>query len=202
MKEDERFVDTGKFLSAFADEVWVRCASCNTAGVVTAHWIPYEWVANFDCRHCRLSLASEKKDWLGAMRWTGRQPCGHCGHKWVGRSIDFDAPPKNPPDELPAKCPECDHQTMVKLTSNSLVREGLACDPHFGLPLQLTTDTKHGVVWAYNMKHVAELSAYVKAKLRIRQNSAHRALLSRLPKWMKLAKHRDEIAKALDKIAT
>lgn len=62
-------------------------------------------------------------------------------------------------------------------------------------------DTRLGTVWAYNQKHVTELTGYVLAKLRVRQNASNKAMFSRLPKWMKLAKHRVEVAKALSKLS-
>lgn len=74
-------------------------------------------------------------------------------------------------------------------------------DPHFGLPLRFITNTRYGTVWAYNLKHLDELSRYVGAKLRERQGAGNGSMFSRLPKWMKLAKHREEIAKALGKLS-
>ena len=57
-----------------------------------------------------------------------------------------------------------------------------------------------GTVWAYNSKHIEELLGYVSAKLRVRQRSGNIAMFSRLPKWMKVARHRDEVTKALSRL--
>jgi hypothetical protein len=46
-----------------------------------------------------------------------------------------------------------------------------------------------------------ELTGYVSGKLRERKGSGNRAMFSRLPKWMKLAKHRVEIVKALRRLS-
>lgn len=80
--------------------------------------------------------------------------------------------------------------------------EDRCCDPHFGLPLWLATGTRHGTIWAYNLRHLNELSGYVNAKLRTRQNAGNRTMFWCLPKWIKLAKNRDEISKALCKLSS
>lgn len=200
MNNSERFVDTGRFLTAFADEVLVNCTDCGAAGVVHATWSPYRWAADFECSNCHLALSSELGHWVGAVRASGRQPCGYCGHKWLTRSIEYAAPPLEPPTHITAECPECSRQTLVKALLSRTMPEDRCCDPHFGLPLRLATSTRHGTIWAYNLKHLNELSGYVTAKLRVRQNPSNSAMFSRLPKWIKLAKHRAEVAKALSKL--
>jgi hypothetical protein len=201
MNITERFVDTGKPLMAFADEVLVTCTCCGSPGVVHATWSPYKWSAHFECAKCRLHLSSEMGHWVGTVRLSGRQPCGYCGHKWLTPSTEYTTPPADTPTHIGAQCPECGRQTLVKASLARALPEDRCCDPHFGLPLRLATNTRHGTVWAYNQRHLNELSGYVTAKLRVRQNAGNRAMFSRLPKWMKLAKHREEIAKALCKLS-
>jgi len=196
----DRFIDTGKHLIQFADEVLVNCVRCGSPGTVVANWIPYKWVAQFDCKHCHLELRSADEDWVGPVRLWGRVPCGYCGHKWLSPYIDYPAPLENPPSSIPASCPQCGHQCLVNASMRRIVPGDQCIDPHFGLPLRLVADTRHGSVWAYNRRHLAELSGYVSATLRVRQGGGNGAMFSRLPKWMKLAKHRDEIAKALSRI--
>lgn len=200
MNQQERFVDIGKFLSAFADEILVACTGCGAPGGVHATWGPYRWDAHFECGHCHLTLSSKLGHWVGAVCSSGRQPCGLCGHKWVSASIEYPTPPAEPPTQLKAQCSRCDGQTLISVSTTRQLREDSCCDPHFGLPLRLATSTRHGTVWAYNLRHVQELSGYVSARLRVRQDSSNSAMFSRLPKWMKLAKHREEIAKALNKL--
>lgn len=200
MSTTERFVDTGKLLAAFADEVLVNCTRCGSSGAVHATWVPYKWDAHFECKNCGLKLSSAEGHWVGAVRLSGRQPCGHCGHKWLAPSIDYASPPKNPPSQISALCPECGHQTLVSASLGRAFPDDRCCDPHFGLPLRLVANTRHGTVWAYNQRHLSELFGYVSARLRVRENAGNSAMFSRLPKWMKLAKHREEIAKALCKL--
>jgi len=200
MQRTERFFDTGKLLGEFADEVLVNCTGCRTPGAVSATWGPGGWSAKFECSNCHLALSSEAGHWVGAVRLSGRQPCGYCGHKWLTPAIAYEAPPSEPPSQLAAECPECGRQTLVKAALSCIFPDDRCLDPHFGLPLRLAIGTRHGVVWAYNLRHINELSDYVTAKLRLRGKSGNSAMFSRIPKWMKLAKHREEIAKALVKL--
>lgn len=199
MRAKQRFVDTGKYLSAFADDVLVRCIQCEVAGIVVAQWSSYRWHAVFQCTGCSLELRSG--DWVGPVKLEGRRPCGHCGHRWLALSVELPKPPTNPPATLPKQCPLCGHETAIPV-SIAVARPGDHCiDPHFGLPLRLTKETRFGTVWAYNQRHVEELWGYISTKLRIRQNARNGAMFSRLPRWMKVAGHRDEIAKALSRLS-
>lgn len=84
MNNPERFVDTGKFLSAFADEILVACTGCGAPGVVHATWAPYRWDANFECGQCHLTVVETRT--LGRRRllkrpaalWPLRPPVGEC----------------------------------------------------------------------------------------------------------------------------
>lgn len=79
-----------------------------------------------------------------------------------------------------------------------------AVDPYFGLPLWLQTRTRHGWLWAYNREHLALLRDYVQAPLRERASwydtGQKMTLLARLPRWIKQAKNRDEILRAIDRV--
>lgn len=76
---------------------------------------------------------------------------------------------------------------------------GGAVDPLFGLPLWLQTPCCGYVLWAYNEAHLDWLAQYIGATLRERQGSKgnHHAIAVRLPRWMKLAKHRDMLLKGI-----
>ncbi len=196
----DRYVDTGKALSSFAGEVHVRCVRCDTAGVVTAAWAPYRWDARFRCAGCGLALNSADRDWVGPMRVSGRQRCGQCGGKWLTPAVEYPAPPPMLPARLPAPCPGCGHVTQVEVTVCREFPRDRCCDPHFGLPLRLAVSTRWGKVWAYNALHLAELSGYVSAKLRVRERPNKYSMFWRMPQWMKAAKHREEVEKALRKL--
>jgi hypothetical protein len=76
-------------------------------------------------------------------------------------------------------------------------------DPYFGLQLWFTTDCAGHLLWAYNIQHLELLESFVSADLRergLRPPSAKSSLVERLPSWMKQAKHRDEILKAIERL--
>lgn len=198
MSIESRHVDKGKFLSAFADEILVNCSACGAHAVVIASWAPYVWRASFACCRCALKLDSALGDWVGPVRLTGRQPCGYCGFKWLAPTIEYPTKPDPLPTQVATPCPQCSETRLVNVSLSRRLPVDRCCDPHFGLPLRLAINTRHGVVWAYNPRHLHELLAYISAKIRVRQFTSNRSMFSRLPRWMKLAKHREEIIKALE----
>lgn len=200
MSAPRRHMDNNQSLHSYAEEVWVRCWRCEAPGVVRATWAPYRWTAQFSCTQCLARLSSEAEDWVGPVALQGRRPCGHCGHKWLLVRAQLDAAPVPLPAAWPATCPSCGKSSSVAVTVGRVHEAEARRDPHFGLPLRLETATRHGMVWVYNPRHLAALSSYIHAQLRERHGAHHYAMLSRLPRWMKLAKHRADIAKALTRL--
>lgn len=202
MSSRTRFIDDGQRLSAFADEVLVKCARCGEPGCVVATWTDYRWSAAFNCTSCELSLSTKVDDWVGPVETVGRRPCGQCGHKWLMHRVMTTGFPRPVLDYVMVQCSECGHSSRIELTQQRAMPDDHAIDPHFGLPLYLTYATRLGLVWAYNPKHLEVLRAYVEAKLRIRQGGGNKAMFSRLPTWMKLAKNRQSVLKAFAKLET
>jgi hypothetical protein len=88
-----------------------------------------------------------------------------------------------------------------KLTKDEMrVSIGGSFDMHFRLPLWLQTPCCGDTLWAYNEKHLEFIENYVAAKLRRRKPNVNQSLVSRLPKWIKSVKNRDEILKAIKKL--
>lgn len=79
---------------------------------------------------------------------------------------------------------------------------GGAVDPLFGLPLWLQVPCCGQILWVYNVEHLDLLEAYIRARVRERQGTKgnHHSIAVRLPRWMKLAHHRDPILKAIQHI--
>jgi hypothetical protein len=72
-------------------------------------------------------------------------------------------------------------------------------DPFFRRPLWLQTRCAGHVLWAYDVEHVDELSAYVGATLRERgATRPTMAMFARLPRWMKTSANRSEVLAGLD----
>lgn len=80
------------------------------------------------------------------------------------------------------------------------VSVGGPADWYFGLPLWLTESCCGEVLWAYDLTHLEMIESYVAAKLRERTNKGRNSFLSKLPKWLKSAKNRDEILRSIGKL--
>jgi hypothetical protein len=79
-----------------------------------------------------------------------------------------------------------------------------ATNPYFGMPLWLQHETRHGWLWAYNLEHLDLIRRFVQASLRERapwyDTGQRMTLVARLPAWIKRAKNRDEILRAVGRI--
>ncbi|MGW2379780.1 hypothetical protein [Streptomyces sp. NPDC001658] len=79
-----------------------------------------------------------------------------------------------------------------------------ATDPYFGMPLWLQVETRHGWLWAYNLEHLDLIRRFVQASLRERapwyDTGQKMTLVARLPVWIKRAKNRDEVLRAVSRI--
>ncbi|WP_267113994.1 hypothetical protein [Xanthomonas sacchari] len=182
----------------YADQVAVRCHRCGTPGWVLAQWEPYRWHARFRCGQCSAALDSAADDWVGMVQLVGRRACGHCGHQWV-HVCAASAAAVPPPKTLPGRCASCRKDCAVAVQPRR-VRDGSPSDPHFGMPLALVAPTRAGLLWAYNPRHLQELQDYVAATLRERRGLFGRSMVARLPAWMKLARHRPLMLRALQRL--
>lgn len=196
-----RHRDRGTPLAGFADEVWVRCRRCDAPGCVRVSWKPYAWHGSFHCARCDLALDLANRDWVGPIVFLGHRACGFCGHRWLTPRVEEAAFPHARRTHVDMQCPACRKPSEVPVKAHPLFPADHAIDPHFGHPLRLVETTRLGVVWAYNARHLTELRAYVGALLRERRGSTNRSLTSRLPRWIKLAKNRETVLKALDRLA-
>lgn len=72
-------------------------------------------------------------------------------------------------------------------------------DPFFRRPLWLQTRCVGHILWAYNGRHVSELSAYVGARLRERGgDQPTMSMVARLPAWMKRSDNRSDVVAGLE----
>ena len=72
------------------------------------------------------------------------------------------------------------------------------------MPLWFQVETRHGWLWAYNLEHLDLIRRFVQAPLRERAVSygtgPNMTLVARLPAWIKRAKNRDEVLRAVARI--
>lgn len=103
----------------------------------------------------------------------------------------------------------CDHcgltRSLVDGSTRRPRRPIAVVDSFFGLPLWLQAPCCGEVLWAYNTEHLAFLEAFVGARLRERRRSSkygwsNRALVSRLPAWLKSRKDRADVLACIDRL--
>jgi hypothetical protein len=73
-------------------------------------------------------------------------------------------------------------------------------DNCFGLPLWLQTPCAGHTLRAFDARHLAYLKAFLQAELRERRGTANASVISRLPTWIKDAKHRDAALHAVQRL--
>jgi hypothetical protein len=131
--------------------------------------------------------------------------CGACAHIVP---VDAAAPWPERGDwrrDRRLTCAEC---TLVRTWpapgDTRTARTGTDVDPWFHLPLWLRTDACGHVLWAYNERHLDLLRGFVAARHRTRDATPTRihSVASRLPGWLKDAKHRDDLLRALDRLTS
>jgi hypothetical protein len=95
----------------------------------------------------------------------------------------------------------CEHCSYTKDWHGSEVGNAESDGPrdwYFHQPLWLQIPCCGEVLWAFNEEHLDMLEDFVGAKLR--EVKPHGTLASRLPEWMKTAKHREEVLKCIQKL--
>jgi hypothetical protein len=132
-------------------------------------------------------------------------------------------------DEFLVVCPDCDacarvtprlpeqsraeHALRLVCGASGRIREwkpgdtvsARGPDQHFHLRLWLTIPCCGEVLWAHNWRHLQFIEEYVGAVLRESTRDpkygwSNKSLANRLPRWMKLARNREEILKAIAKL--
>ncbi|HEX6359607.1 TFIIB-type zinc ribbon-containing protein [Actinophytocola sp.] len=96
-------------------------------------------------------------------------------------------------------CPSCGYSAASKPGTSMW---GGPVDPFFRVPLWLRAECCGGrTLWAFNEAHLDLLEGYVAARLRERcAFPGSMSMLARLPAWLKSAKHRDEVLRAIRRL--
>jgi hypothetical protein len=103
----------------------------------------------------------------------------------------------------------CDHCGLVKTwegTGMSHTWWGASqVEPYFQLPLWLRTSCCGNALWFLNYRHMDLVEQYVRAELREKTKHPqfgwfNQSLFNRLPEFVKKAKHREGVLKAIEKL--
>ncbi|MEU9732934.1 hypothetical protein [Streptomyces sp. NPDC048002] len=104
------------------------------------------------------------------------------------------------------RCPRCDRIARFA-RAEVICRSCGMCGP-VGAgtwpALWLRSDTRHGELWAYNLEHLDLIRRFVAARLRERdpwyEHGRKMTAVARLPAWVKSAKNRAEVLRAVDRM--
>jgi hypothetical protein len=128
--------------------------------------------------------------------------CPRCAGPATSTRIDPAARETGAPRRL--VCRRCGHTRESRAQAVAgLARVGH--DDYFRLPLWLATPGCGELLWALNARHLEALEDYALAQPRERRRDrghgwSNRSFASRLPKWIKSAKNRSEVEKALARL--
>jgi len=190
-----RFVESGTFRAIWTDPVLVRCPACESCARVTRVGAGHRAACD-TCGFAETSGAERgSRPWRGPVYLHAWKRCSHCGAR-IDQVLKAARAPVHPFRRL--HCPGCGTMNVVPLRWYPAQWRATATDPFFGLPLWLQTSCAGKRLWAYNRAHVGILRRYVGAQLRERQPNVNMSWATKLPSWIKLAKHRERVLKSLD----
>ena len=140
-------------------------------------------------------------DWFGPTCAEGQRNCGYCGARGLAHHERFPAGKAPASREVRVRCPQCGHDSPLTLAILPAHDHALGCEPATGMRLARSEPVAQGrTVWAYNAAHQAELVRFVAARLREGTMVANGSLVSRLPAWLKSARHRNKVLAAFERI--
>lgn len=176
-----RFRDDSVYLSNFADDIDVVCPWCGGDALVNER--------SLTCRSCGKS--AEPGVWFGPAKGSCSRACRYCRRR-LTRQVS-----ENPPKRTTFRiaCPGCKHRTVATISWYGVRNAGH--DPFFGAKLKLRRRCGRDLLWAYNQAHLRYIEDYVCAELRERRPNSNGSLASRMPRWIKSAKNRALVLKAV-----
>lgn len=183
----ERYIPKGYM---YADYYSVECPHCKKEATVQ------DW--KFTCQHCyrQVEIPSYKYNIYF------RRNCPDCGKLIYIRETGLNLVP----DKMKVMCSNCffkieDKPTVGKAYRIELDLKGLKGDPYWGFPLWFQTEVKGHLFWGYNREHLVEIETYIKADLReVTVPYRSHKMVSRLPSFIKDAKNREAILKAIERM--
>jgi|APEBP8051072266_1049373.scaffolds.fasta_scaffold03710_4 hypothetical protein len=204
MDSNTRTDKSFKNLASFSKEILVCCPHCSKRASVISkfsqYYVPHpmreDTTSKFQCNNCYKPL--DEKYWRGPIIISpAAAKCGHCGNKLK----DEKRLVNKYQSKMKVKCSACGqdryYETKYEFTySNS----NQATDPYLGLPLWLQVPIDTNILWAYNFEHLNYLKEYVAAKLRQAVEGGKHSLAWKLPNFIKIAKNRDKILRAIERL--
>ena len=194
---NERYTGAATVRQSYMNEFIVDCPRCQHEAVVKTD-NPYSFCnARLTCENCSHSETSAD---LIFYKVSVKANCDNCG-KAVSKVIPHS---KEKVGGFAISCANCGatriYRARNEIRSQTYQEAAPGLDPVFHLPLRLRSSIKGNLFWAYNRLHLREIKCYVAAKLRERQTTTHTTMVERLPDFIKQAKNRVALLKAIEKI--
>jgi ssDNA-binding Zn-finger/Zn-ribbon topoisomerase 1 len=193
MAEDvKRYSGPPTTRGSYMNEFLVECPKCQKEALVF-----YEnRKGKLSCLNCNhVESGSDRIRYKAIVK----RSCDNCG-----KPFEIAAPyNKKIVEELTIPCPNCRIVRTLKARNDEykLVYKNTGIgDPVFNLPLWLQCDIRGNQFWAYNREHLNEIRSYVSSRLRERQTMSPTTMVERLPNFIKEARNRETIVKAIDKL--
>ena len=199
----KRHMDTGTNGYEFKyPEQWVICSNCGEMGKIISQPCPDCGSSRlvFRCLHCAKSLDNHQqdvdiqsdvvKDVIISSR------CDFCGTRLNDTQTFYQ---QNIPHQLTIHCTRCKRPKKITSTDyyTSYHYQWHLGQTDFGLYLALVEPTRWGTLYFYNPQHLYAVKAFIEADLRertaLQQHYQNSSYFSRLPHWIKSAKHRTEL---------
>ncbi|MDR2771229.1 MAG: hypothetical protein LBB57_04260 [Clostridiales Family XIII bacterium] len=176
----------------------VRCPKCGGPGLVTLA----DMTASFMCTVC----GEKKNKSVYVERYAVKGQCKSCERYF---RVELTDPRRRHFSTLHVNCPHCGapgagkvQKTEEQYYSHGEITDGM--EPFFGYPLYFRGSFDNKLIWAINREHLTYLIDYLEADLREKPAAYRRGKTQadHLPTFMKLAKNRESIVKALKKMRT
>ena len=215
-----RFVDQGlTSLSYLKPELWVVCPKCTALAKITETRDKDQHQVNFCCTQCTYrpelnyarsygyswvsyyhDLNHNIEHWRGACEISLHQKCLSCKRgrykftQHYGRISQM-------PQQIKVECSFCLKTQIFDPSQFNMTKKminKIEHDPYLDCRLFLITPVRQGEICAFNPEHLEQLKTYISADLREKSTFCYnRSYFSRLPAWIKSARNRKEILKAI-----
>lgn len=216
----KRFVDNNWFYFSYAhhEKVWVKCPKCHSLAFVWREKIDDDYITRCVCTNCMFRVNEIVTDTFVYNRYwhSVKTLQGYFGKVKV--MIDEKCPCKEGkfrfekiyanksqiPNCINVNCNFCGTSKDFYSKSDDVKIQhadsvAIDTDPFLDFPLYLSKNTSLGKIFALNPKQLTQFKAYISADLR-ENTHFHKSYFSRMPTWIKSAKNRDLVLKAIGKL--
>ena len=195
----KRFQDENKRSYNFTEAIAVKCPKCHKQASVTKiadGKKGYGYTKILACRHCRFSQ-------LGGMIKYKAVVDQYCCNN--SEKVNYESQLLNKkPETVRLKCGSCNEikafkPKIVEVYMQFVTDENNYRECCFNTELWFQTAVKGNIFWAYNEAHIGYMERYIAADLRERnsQYNGGKTMVASLPGFIKDAKNREKLLKAI-----